>query len=73
MNAKMKTMSNPELSRIHRENYNSRENPCYLDRYSRYDLEWIQFLVDSRKLKDGTHEDPCEPEILPNVWNAPQH
>ncbi len=74
MNTKIQTRNVQDFSRNpDRMSSGSVDHPCYLERYSRYDLEWIQFLVDSRKLKDGTHENPCEPELLPNVWNTPQH
>lgn len=73
MNAKMKPVSVQNFERTSSRAYdNSREASGRFDCYSRYDLEWIEFLVDSRNRKDQTQSAAAEPELLPNVWNIPR-
>jgi len=73
MNATMKTTIVRDLDRTPSHvKFNKDALPCCLDRYSHYDLEWIEFLIESRKRKDGRHGADDAPEDLPRVWNIPR-
>ncbi len=74
MNAKMKTTIVRDVERAPSQSSSDQKAPpCSLDCYSHYDLEWIEFLIESRKRKDGMHGAKVAPEFLPNVWNIPEN
>ena len=74
MNAKAKSTMVRDVERMpSHAGFDKKSPPCLMDCYSHYDLEWIEFFVESRKRKDGTHGAKAVPEVLPNVWNIPEH